>query len=198
MYQQQLQSVRVQQTEVAGMQSVMAADPNMVMNTESIFADLLKHDEAPKEVRVVKTNAEKVSMFEQLFNPYLEKKPIKVAEITFAYNNHEMIKLLQERGTYIKRERWAKYRAVEGKIEKYLGKPANCQKLVQPVCAFIVFESALGKKIAIEYSQKVQSNKIAVSFDLPQETIFNETPQFKVATNPTNIIWENRHIKGSR
>jgi hypothetical protein len=29
------------------------------------------------------------------------------------------------------------------------------------------------------------------------ETIFNELPKFSRATNPTNIIWENRHIKGN-
>jgi len=33
---------------------------------------------------------------------------------------------------------------------------------------------------------------------LPQETIFNQIPKFKTATNPTDIIWENRHIKGSK
>ena len=29
-----------------------------------------------------------------------------------------------------------------------------------------------------------------------RETIFNTWPKFTRATEPTNIIWENRHIKG--
>jgi Na+/H+ antiporter NhaD/arsenite permease-like protein len=35
-----------------------------------------------------------------------------------------------------------------------------------------------------------------VEDDKPQETIFNKIPIFKPASDPTNIIWENRHIKG--
>lgn len=74
--------------------------------------------------------------------------------------------------------------------------PANCRKLLHPVGAFVVFEQAFGKKTALEYTKQCESKGLGVSFDLPQETIFNEVPKFRVATNPTNIIWENRHIKG--
>lgn len=32
--------------------------------------------------------------------------------------------------------------------------------------------------------------------DRPVDTIFNRIPEFKAAPEPTNIIWENRHISG--
>lgn len=69
---------------------------------------------------------------------------------------------------------------------------------MQPVCAFIVFETAKAQDIAIEYSERCHKKELGLSLDLPQETIFNQMPKFQTATNPTNIIWENRHIKGSK
>lgn len=32
---------------------------------------------------------------------------------------------------------------------------------------------------------------------LPQETIFNKIPKFKEASDPSNIIWENRYVQKS-
>lgn len=88
------------------------ANENHAIQNESIFADILGK---PDVVKVNQDNL-KTGYIEQLFNPYIEKRPIKVAEITFAYDNHEMIELLRQRGHYIQKERWAKYRQVEDKI----------------------------------------------------------------------------------
>jgi len=69
--------------------------------------------------------------------------------------------------------------------------------LTKPVCAFITFDSDDGKNEALEYSSKSKSwlnrgnNK-----NIKHMTICTEIPVFEETTEPTNIIWENRHIKG--
>lgn len=47
----------------------------------------------------------------------MDKRPVKIAEITFAYNNHEMIELLKSRGHYIQKENWSKVKQYDEKIE---------------------------------------------------------------------------------
>ena len=71
--------------------------------------------------------------------------------------------------------------------------------LTTPVCAFITFEKDEAEAVALEYS--AESKKMFLSNEseddrFRQDTIFNRRPVFKRATDPTNIIWENRHIKG--
>lgn len=75
-------------------------------------------------------------------------------------------------------------------------------KLTTPVVAFITFESDDGYNTAVSYSkkkkwfQKLQNNQNEEHEGPVQQTIFNKVPMFTPATEPTNIIWENRHIKG--
>ena len=71
--------------------------------------------------------------------------------------------------------------------------------LTTPVCAFITFEKDEAEGVALEYSVQgkdrfISNDKIDDTYK--QETIFNKIPDFKKATDPTNIIWENRHVKG--
>ena len=37
-----------------------------------------------------------------------ENKRMKIAQITFAFHNHKIIKLLQKRGVFIRTEKWDK------------------------------------------------------------------------------------------
>jgi len=71
-------------------------------------------------------------------------------------------------------------------------------KLTRPVCAFITFETDDGKNEALAFSKKNPwwRRKNEESDGLVHETLFNHEIKFKQATEPTNIIWENRHIKG--
>lgn len=46
-----------------------------------------------------------------------EKDRKRIAQITFAYENGELIELLFDRGYYIKNEKWEKAAKVEEKIE---------------------------------------------------------------------------------
>lgn len=70
------------------------------------------------------------------------------------------------------------------------------EHLTKPVCAFITFVTDDGKNTALAYSERgnMWTRKATVTLD--KETLFNQEPHFIDSTQPTNIIWENRHIKG--
>lgn len=53
---------------------------------------------------------------EQVFNPEFESNMIKVADIKFAFENHEIISLLKERGTAIKKLEWEDLEEIDKKI----------------------------------------------------------------------------------
>ena len=53
-----------------------------------------------------------------------------------------------------------------------------------------------GKNAAMAYSERETVLSKKNTYKFVKETLFNSEPKFKDSTNPTNIIWENRHIKG--
>lgn len=68
-------------------------------------------------------------------------------------------------------------------------------KLTRPVCAFITFESDDGYNEALHYSKKGLFNALKGE-STQTANILGRPVNFTAATEPTNIIWENRHIKG--
>ena len=52
------------------------------------------------------------------FDPDNKDEPIKIAKITFAYNNAKIINWLQTRGTYVKTEKWPKVDEINATILK--------------------------------------------------------------------------------
>jgi len=47
---------------------------------------------------------------------YEEGDDIKIAQITFAYNNREVINWLRKRGQYIMKQKWDKVEEIEQEI----------------------------------------------------------------------------------
>jgi hypothetical protein len=89
-------------------------------------------------------------------------------------------------------QRFDKMREVEKQISEL--KNSKFHDLTRPVGAFITFEEEdaynLAQKYAPEYSY---TGKL-----LPAKTQFLDTDFFLIkATEPTNIIWENRHFTNS-
>ena len=125
-----------------------------------------------------------------------EEAHVTVANIEFAYNNHELIKLLQQRGLAITYLQFEKVKELDEKITALFKDEKKVEMLTRPVCAFITFENDEGTNEAIAYSMKSPWYRRSKKHDFEQMTIFNQVPKFKLATEPTNIIWENRHIKG--
>lgn len=114
---------------------------------------------------------------------------VKIADIVFAYDNAEMIKDLKTRGAHLMFNRYEKARALEVKMIKC--KEENYEKLIRPVDAFITFEEEDGKIVADE----LEAEFTFFGSKKPAEYQFlDEDLHFIEATEPTNIIWENRHF----
>jgi len=70
-------------------------------------------------------------------------------------------------------------------------------KLTRPVCAFITFESDDGYNEALSYTKKGWLSKVTAAEDAATTAnILGRPVEFTAATEPTNIIWENRWVKG--
>ena len=129
---------------------------------------------------------------------------MEVFDVEFAYDNFETIKILIKRGTAITNLDWETVEACDQQLldlitdynidESTGAEYGRYVDLTRPVCAFITFDSDDGKMVALKYSE--ESSWFSGSTKVTHETMFLTTPKFIQAVEPTNIIWENRHIKG--
>jgi hypothetical protein len=79
----------------------------------------------------------------------LEDVQIRISNITVAFNNPELLKLLISRGSLITAGKFTKLSEENEKIDKYVNK--NKDELTKPVAAFITFDREEGKNRALEY-----------------------------------------------
>ncbi len=120
---------------------------------------------------------------------HLNIDEVKIADIVFAFNNDVLIKLLKQRGLLIMNQKYEEAAKIEKQIQDF--KDNNYDHLVRPVDAFITFEEEDGKIVAEEYEKKY--NKWGKQLPALKEFLGDDL--FLVeATEPTNIIWENRHF----
>ena len=109
-------------------------------------------------------------------------KEVLIADIVFAFDNAEMINLLKTRGGHIMFNRYDESRKVEEEIIKL--KDEKWKKLIRPVDAFITFQQEDGMIVADSYEHMEKAL-------IPE--FLGQTLEFIESTEPTNIIWENRH-----
>jgi len=111
-----------------------------------------------------------------------------------------LIAALKERGTAIANCDWDTMRAKEQEITELIMEgesdvnEKNYRKLTTPVTAFITFNSDDGLNEALLYAKSIKL--FENDPDFVHKKIMGVDPAFAQATEPTNIIWENRHIKG--
>lgn len=126
---------------------------------------------------------------------------MKIAQITFAYNNSKVINWLTKRGTLIKSEKWDKLHELEEEIMKQLkddsekyntkaGKVKLLDLLQTPVSCFATFESEEGVNRARLYNAKTLDGLR----QFPQKLLLKQDIEIQEASEPTDIIWENRHF----
>lgn len=88
--------------------------------------------------------------------PEGDEMPVKIAIITFAFNNSEIIHNLRKRGKFIQGEKWKKYEKLHTKMATRL---ANSQELLDtmqtPVACFMSLETEEGKCRADLYNETV-------------------------------------------
>ncbi len=108
--------------------------------------------------------------------------------ISFAFNNADIITMLRQRGTFIRNLQFDQGREIEEKIDVY--KKENFIDLNRPVTAFLSFESEEGLNRAKNYAEIVNSDPRYAEWRLflGQKIVIEE------ASEPTDIIWENRHF----
>ena len=106
---------------------------------------------------------------------------IIVSDIVFAYNNHKLIEELRKRGGQIAANNFDGMRETEGAINKLISQ--SFEDLTRPTAAFITFENDLGKMLAVEADDVDKERKL-----------LGRVMKFKNASEPTDIIWENRHF----
>lgn len=77
---------------------------------------------------------------------------IKIAQITFAFDNALVINWLKERGKHIKTEKWDKAAKVNEKIIKGLQDPYIMDKMQRPCSVFATMETEEGYHRASSYT----------------------------------------------
>jgi len=93
-----------------------------------------------------------------LDGPEEEGKPIKIAVITFAFDNSKVIKWLRERGNYIKNEQWDKLERINNDIKTAIKRDGTLlDKLQRPCSVFATFESEEGYNRALLYNNVIET-----------------------------------------
>jgi len=88
--------------------------------------------------------------------PEGDEAPVKIAVVTFAFDNAEIIKRLTTRGQYIKQQKWKKYIKTNEKIVKRLHNSQELlDKMQTPVYCFLTFETEEGKCRCDIYNETV-------------------------------------------
>ena len=119
------------------------------------------------------------------------RSKIKIALVTFAFDNAKVINWLRERGDCIKIEDWKGLAKMNETIGQAL---ANDQELLdkmqRPCAAFITFETEEGHCRAVAYNNVIERYEEFSSFEY---RLFLDRPiKIQAASEPSDIIWENR------
>lgn len=101
----------------------------------------------------------------------------KVADIIFSFNNAALILKLRERGSYIASQDFDAMRKCENEINDLF---QDFDNLTIPTAAFITFES---DDSAVLADLVKKSDKTLIGYPF----------KFDKCSEPTDIIWENRH-----
>lgn len=119
-----------------------------------------------------------------------EKKKIKIAQITFAFYNEDIINNLRKRGVLIKTEKWEKLDDLNDKIDNILKDEKILNKLQSPCSVFATFETEEGYNRAKLMNEQVSAGILPKSFG----KLLTKEIKLEGASEPTDIIWENRHF----
>ena len=95
-----------------------------------------------------------------LDGPASLKDPVKIALITFAFDNARVINWLRERGEFIKVEDWEGLDKINNTIRDALKNDSSLlDNLKRPVSAFITCETEEGHARGIMYDEVVATNE---------------------------------------
>ena len=113
---------------------------------------------------------------------------VKLAIVSLAFNNPDIIKLLIKRGSAIVAEDWDLQRKIEDQIE--VTKNLNLSRLCTPCHVFLTFQNEEGAERIKQYNQLCENDANLKDIKL----WLGKRLEFKRASEPSDIIWENRHL----
>lgn len=111
--------------------------------------------------------------------------------ITFAYKNAEIIRELTARGVAIKKENYRMLDHINKHVLSHLSHSQDfLDKLQTPCSVFLTCETEEGFNRALKYNETVKLKE----FEQYKTLLYHEI-KVKEASEPSDIIWENRHLK---
>jgi len=123
--------------------------------------------------------------------PEGDEMPVRIAVITFAFFNFEIIHNLRKRGVFIGAEKWEKIEKINTKMTDRLHNSGELLDLMQtPVACFMSLETEEGKCRADLYNETVQMDDYSHKY----ATFLGSEIDVGQASEPSDIIWENRHF----
>lgn len=84
-----------------------------------------------------------------------QNKPVEIVQITFAFDNGDLMGLLKKRGAAIKMENYDMLRNINDKIDKELEDESKCNKYQRPCSVFVTFETEEGYARAEKWNKLV-------------------------------------------
>ena len=89
----------------------------------------------------------------------------KIGQITAAFYNQQVIRWLQERGSYIQYEKWDDAQEVNDEIANTITTDGELLDLLQTPCAiFVTFENEEGYNRALKLNQQVSEGVLKPHF----------------------------------
>ena len=117
---------------------------------------------------------------------------IEIAATSFAFENAELITMLKKRGAAITADKFDEMRKIDAQINDY--KNANLDKCTRPCSVFMTFESEEGYQRARQFDEIVKNSSEQRLHNL-DKWLDGHTIEIQEASEPSDIIWENRHIE---
>jgi hypothetical protein len=117
-----------------------------------------------------------------------EDDDIQIAVVTFAFDNAEIIRGLQNRGRAIRKEDWDLLEKLNDRMTERLECQDCLDKMQRPVAVFLTLQTEEGKSRAEAYNDLVLTNEYREF-----STFLGSKIDMHEAGEPTDIIWENRH-----
>jgi len=119
-----------------------------------------------------------------------DEQEIQIAQIALAFDNAQLINMLRARGNFIKMQKFDEMRKMDAKIDEY--RSQNAAKVNRPVSAFITFESEEGLNRCVRYNEIIKNDETLLNKGY--DKLLGQPLNFENASEPTDIIWENRHF----
>lgn len=115
---------------------------------------------------------------------------VHIADITFSFNNSKLISILKQRGYSIARQKFEDVKKKDLEINALMNDPVEKQKMIVPTAAFITFEEEDAYILACTINEEQKKEKDKTK----RNKILGQPYRLKAASEPTDIIWENRHF----